>query len=63
MLLWFFYVIIFNEHFLKTDFIIFEVCNFYAFIIIIIFFFFYTSACIAFMNQLAEIQCTMCQTK
>lgn len=39
MLLWFFYVIIFNEHFLKTDFIIFEVCNFYAFIIIIIFFF------------------------
>lgn len=27
-----FYVIIFNENFLKTDFIIFKVCKFYAFI-------------------------------
>lgn len=44
-----FYVIIFNENFLKTDFIIFKVCKFYAFI------FFCTSACITFMNQFAEI--------
>lgn len=35
-----FYVIFFYENFLKTDFIMFEVCKFYAFI------YFYTSACI-----------------